>query len=183
MIRVGSQFTFCSPENILKRTAIEQDEQHIITGFFSLDDGSVETAQTLFFDGILSSGIVSVKQNSPVKDRSNLLKNYQYYDFSESLPSFEIKQTNKPLIMDIGTNSPDKINKLLPRLFQVLTDFSIFDIIAACTYYPSLLLGKKAGLAVNHRTPILLWENINLTEKKLSDITFVREINRFNTTC
>jgi len=178
MIRVGSQFTFCSPENILKRTVVEQDEQHIITGFSSLEDGNVETAQTLFFDGILSSEIVSVKQNLPAKDRSNLSKKYQYYDFSESLPSFEIKQTNKPLIMDTGANSPDKVNILLPHLFRALTDFSIFDIIAAFTYYPSLLLGERAGLTENYSTRLLLWENVDLAEKKLSNNTFVREINQ-----
>lgn len=180
MIRIGSQFLFCSPENILKRMAVELDEHQIITRLFSLDEGNVEAAQTLFFDGILSSEIVSVKQNVPVKNIPDILNNYQYYDFSESLPSNEIKQTNKPLIMDFGTNSPDKINKLIPHLYQALTDFSIFNIIAACTYYPLIIMGRNAGLTENNSTGLLLWENVDLSEKKISDNTFVREINEFS---
>ena len=42
---------------------MELDEQNVVRSIFSLDDGNVETAQTLFFDGILSQEIVSVKQH------------------------------------------------------------------------------------------------------------------------
>jgi hypothetical protein len=161
---------------------LEIDEQNKITKLFSLDDGKVESSQTLFFDGILSSEIVSLKQNMPVREISARLINYQYYDFTESFPSSKIKLTNKPLLLDFGTNSPDNINKLFPVLFQVLSDFSIFDIIAAFTYYPSLLLEKEAGLAVNYSTGILLWENVDLVGKKLSSDSFICEINRFKPT-
>ena len=41
--------------------AVEQNGENAITRIFSLDDGIVETANTLFFDGILSAEIISVK--------------------------------------------------------------------------------------------------------------------------
>ena len=58
MTRIGSQLTFCSPQQILRRMLVERDEQDKITGIKSLDEGLVETAQTLFFDGIISTEIV-----------------------------------------------------------------------------------------------------------------------------
>ena len=47
-MRVASQLIFYSPDEILRRTVVEQDEQKIITRLFSLDGNVVETAQTLF---------------------------------------------------------------------------------------------------------------------------------------
>lgn len=182
MIRLGSQITYCSPEKIVHRMALELNEQNRITRLFNLVDGNVESAQTLFFDGILSSEIVSLKQNMPAGEISARLINYRYYDFSESIPSYKIKLTNKPLILDIGTNSPEKINKLFPLLFQVLADFSIFDIIAAFTFYPSILLGKEAGLAENYINGIMLWENVDLVGKKLTSDTFISRITHINPT-
>src|ERR1035437_5686425 len=112
MIRAGSQLTFCSPDEILRRTVVELNDQKIITRIFSLDEGNVEPAQTLFFDGILSAEIVSLKQNAGAYI-SGLLKDYFYLDFSVILPSVVIKQSDKPLIIDFGTNSPEIINNLL----------------------------------------------------------------------
>jgi len=43
---------------------VERDEQNLITDFYCLDNNSVESAQTLFFDGIISTEIISLKLNS-----------------------------------------------------------------------------------------------------------------------
>ncbi|MDP4239084.1 MAG: hypothetical protein Q8904_06380 [Bacteroidota bacterium] len=177
MIRIGSQLTFCSPEKILRRAAVEQDGQNFITNFFSLDDGIVEPAHTLFYDGILSAEIVSVKQSADISQISNLLMDYRFLDLSESIPPGEIGRTDKPLVIDIGTTSADKFNPLLPHLALALSAYSIFEIIAACTYYPALLLGRTAGLAVGRRSRLLLWEHADLIKKELTPDTRVREMN------
>ena len=177
MIRVGSQLTFCSPEKILRRTALELDEQNAIISIYSLDDGTVETSQTLFFDGILSKGIVSLKQHISREDTFSLLQNYQYLDLSENVPLSAIIQTAKPLIIDFGTKLPNEINNLIPLLASVFTEFSIFDIIAACTYYPSIILGRIAELTENSIAQIVLWENVDLIEKRLTINTSIRSIN------
>jgi len=177
MIRVGSQLTFCSPERILRRSVVELDEQNVITGIFSLDDGNVETAQTLFYDGIVSPGIVSLKQAMPIERISGQLKDYEYYDLCVIPSEIVLLKTDKPLILDFGTNSTDRINTLLPYLTEALKAFSIFEIIAACTYFPSLLTDQSAGLIVNGSSGILLWENVDLIEKKLLANTQVREMN------
>jgi len=129
----------------------------------------------LFFDGILSAGIVSFIQSRTVKLRDNRLNDYQYCDFSKTLPSTEILRTGKSLILDFGTNSTDKINTLLPCLSEVLKAFSIFEIIAACTYHPSLLIDQPAGLKENSAAGLLLWEQVDLTDKKLLTGTQIRE--------
>jgi len=156
---------------------VEVDEQNVIRSIYSLDDRNVETSQTLFFDGILSRGIVSVKQHISKADTYSLMQNYQYLDISENNLLSQIVLTTKPLIMDFGTMLPNEINKLIPFLASVFTELSIFDIIAACTYYPSLFLGWTAGLTENSIAQLVLWENVDLIEKKLTISTFVRAIN------
>jgi hypothetical protein len=155
---------------------VELNDQKIITRIFSLDEGNVEPAQTLFFDGILSAEIVSIKQNTG-NHISELVKKSNYLDFSERLPSGVIKQTDMPLIIDFGTNSPEKINNLLPQFAPFLGEFSIVEIIEACTYYPSVVLGRSAGLKENFYTGLILWEKVNLSEMSLSVNTCIRKIS------
>ena len=178
MIRVGSQLAFCSPNTILQRMVVELDDQHCIKNLFSLDDENVESAQTLFYDGILSSGIVSLKQNTSEESISRLTNGYQYFDFSENQFSLNIKLTDKPLIIDLGTDLPDKINNLLPHLSLALPSLSVFDIIAACTFYPALLVGQSPGLIEKQGVNLLLWEYADLVNKKLTANTRIREMNR-----
>ena len=176
MIRAGSQLTFCSPDEILRRTVVELNDQKIITRIFSLDDGNVEPAQTLFFDGILSAEIVSLKQNAG-SHISGLLKGFNYLDFSARLPTYVIKQTDKPLIIDFGTNSPEIINNLLSQFAPILKEFSIIEIIAACTYYPLVVLGRSAGLKESFCTGLILWEKVDLSNMSLLINTQIRKIN------
>jgi len=180
MMRVGSQLTFCSPDKILRRTAVEQDQNNIITGFFSLDSELTEPENTLFFDGIISSGLLSLKQTIPEEINPKALNEYQYFDFSENIPLFNLKLTNKPLILDFGTNSTDRFNDLLPDLYRLLSGLSIFDIIAACTYNPYVISGYKTGLSEGFKTGLILWENTDLVHRKLTETTKIRELSRYN---
>ena len=178
MIRVGSQLAFCSPNSILQRMVVELDDQHCVERIFSLDDGNVESAETLFYDGILSSGIVSLKQNISGESISKLINGYQYIDFSEHLFTLDIKLNDKPLIIDLGTDLPDKINNLLPRLSFGMPSLSVFEIIAACTFYPALLIGRPPGLIEDQCPNLILWENVDLINKKITVNTRIREMNR-----
>jgi len=176
MKRVGSQLCFCSPALILRRMAVEQNDENTITRIFSLDDGIVESANTLFFDGILSAEIVSIKQSGATHLSEKLFDDYQYIDISEELPTKEIAPVTKPLLLDFGTDSLLKINKLLAQLAPFISSFSIFEIIAACTYYPALALNKTGELCENHATRLLLWENVDLLNKRITKRTHIREM-------
>ena len=177
MTRVGSQLVFCSPAKILRRTVVERNEENFITQLFSLDENNVEPSQTLFFDGILSAEIISIKQSALSLNFETLVSNYNYFDFSYEITSDVIKPTDKPLVLDFGTNSLDRINLLMYQLDAVLSTFTIFEIIAACTYYPALILGQTAELEEEKQTGLLLWENVNLTNKCLTIRSKIRKMN------
>ncbi len=174
MKRVGSQLCFCSPERILRRMAVEQDSKNTVTRIFSLDDGIVESANTLFFDGILSAEIMSIKQSSANKPTQKLIADFQYIDISEALPTQNITPCSKPLLLDFGTNSLQEINELLTGFSPELTSFTIFEIIAACTFYPALALNKNGELCQKRTTQLLLWENVDLVNKKITPQTSIR---------
>lgn len=176
MKRVGSQLCFCSPEFILRRMAVEQDDENTVTRIFSLDDGIVESANTLFFDGILSAEIISLKQSGADSLSETLMADYQYLDISVELPTQEITPGTKPLLLDFGPNSVLQINKLLAQLAPVLSSFSIFEIIAACTFYPALALNTTGELCKSRNTRLLLWENVDLVNKRITLQTRIREI-------
>jgi hypothetical protein len=176
MKRVGSQLCFCSPALILRRMAVEQNDENTITRIFSLDDGIVESANTLFFDGILSAEIVSLKQSGATLLSEKVMDDYQYIDISEEIPTKEIASGSKPLILDFGTDSFLQINESLAQLAPLLSTFSVFEIIAACTYYPALALNKTGELCENRTTQLLLWENVDLVNKRITLQTRIRKI-------
>lgn len=173
MIRVASQLTFCSPNEILRRAVVEQDEQGIISRRFSLDENSVESANTLFYDGIISAGIISVKENAG--NFSELVSDYNYIDLSGGGISV-IPKNLKPLLIDFGTNSVEKANLQLSDFAPALSGFTVFEIIAACCYFPALALGKTTSLSIGTKTELLLWEKADLIEKKMTEHTHIRKI-------
>ncbi len=172
---IASQYVFCSPFQILKRMAVELDEEHTVCQLFSLDAGNVESAQTLFFDGVLSIGILSITKNNPSANLIQLAENYNYINVTTLQPNRQIQATDKPLLLDFGSENTAEINQILPLLTSALVDFSVFDIIAACTYYPALFLVTSSTLAVNYKSKILLWENIDLITKKTTRHTRIRQ--------
>jgi hypothetical protein len=177
MIRVASQFTFCSPQQILSRTVVEQNEHNVITRLFSLDESAVESAQTLFFDGILSAEIISLKENILQEELTKIIENYQYIDFSTENKLEIILPTNKSLLIDFGTILNNEINAKIASHAFALQHFSIFEIIAACTYFPSIVLGLPASLTPTRCSQLLLWENVDLINKKVTKHTKIRKIN------
>jgi len=173
--RFASQYVFCSPTQILSRTVVEQNDNNIITRIFSLNEGNVESARTLFFDGIISFGIVSVKFNLPLVDISQIADNYNYIDITTLQPNQKIITSNKPLLLDFRSESVEDVNLYLSRLATTFIDFSVFDIIAACTHYPSLFLNLPSKLEVNNCCNIQLWEGIDLFNKKMTNQTRIRQ--------
>jgi hypothetical protein len=175
MTRIASQLTFCSPDDIRRRAVVEQNEQQTVTRLFSLDESPVESARTLFYDGILSAEIISVKEIIP--DCQTLAGSYNYIDLSAGgAPKITI--TDKPLVLDFSTaHSVENINKLLMDHIQALSAFPIFDIIAACCYYPALIVGGTAPLEIYRQTKLLLWEGSDLVNKQLTKQTHIRIIS------
>ena len=174
MTRSASQLLFCSPSEILWGVVVERDDLNIITRIFRVDENPVESAQTLFFDGIISGEIVSLKQNVSNEDLTYKIKDYNYVDISIGVP--DIKRTDKPLLLDFGIDSFDEINSRLTLYAAAFADISMFDLIAACVFYPALAIQRNADLAVGRQSELLLWENSDLLNKRFTPAVRVRKI-------
>lgn len=180
MNRFTSQLVFCSPDRILRRTVIEQDDNQLIKNLISLDDQSVETSNTLFFDGILSAGITSLKQNCNTEELNQLTADYQYVDLHNLISEVEICNDKKPLVLDFGCSDIVEINKLFISNIDFLSEYSVFEIIAACVYYPAKILRKQTGIDINSETPIILWQNVDLVNKLITSKTRMKNLNENN---
>ena len=154
---------------------VERDEKNLVTRLFSLDESPVESAQTLFFDGLISAEIVSLKRNIPSEKITEITKDYNYIDISGDIFSTSWV-SQKPLILDFGTKSIEEINLKLAKLADDLSSIPVFDLIAACVYYPTVLIGKEPEIKVNKKTNLVLWENVNLPEKRLTSNSRIRKI-------
>ena len=177
MNRFSSQLVFCSPHQILRRAVVEQNDNLVITQLIQLDQQVSETSNTLFFDGILSSSIISLKQNLPKDDLLKLTQDYQYIDVSNFKTPFKLVPSEKPLILDFCTNKVTEIN--FSKIAESLSDFSIFEIIAACVYYPAVLHQKPVALAENSMTEIILWQNVDLVNKQVTSLTKLINLSTF----
>ena len=177
MKRFCSQFTFCSPEKILRQAVVEQNSSGVITDLFLLNDCSSESTHTLFVDGIVSSKIVSLQQQLSPQELHFVQNKYQYINLSIGISLNEMIPNNKKLILDFGTNSTDEINKTLHTSFPFLVRFSIFDILSACVYYPLLESQQRAELKFGTKTNLLQWKNIDLANKKITEKTKINYLH------
>ena len=171
MIRFSGQLVFCSPNRILRRTVVEQDENLIIQKLIPLDEQKVEPANTLFFDGIISTEIISLKQNLSASVKSHILTDYQYLDLQkEDFDSRKI-QSEKKLILDFGTSDISELNKILLKNSVEFSKLNVFELIAGCVYNPSLVLGKPKKLDINIQSQLILWQQIDLVNKRTTTKT------------
>lgn len=176
MFRVATQLTFCSPQKLLRRTVVEQDLHSYITRIFSLDDGLVESAHTLFFDGVLSAQIRSLKLLLSPTDIDRVKADFQYVDLSDDCDFVLNLNLDKKLILDFGTCEPSVINIKLKYYAQQLSQLSLTDVLSACTYYPALILGETSEIIENQCTKLIIWDGFDLVNKKFTNRTFVRSL-------
>lgn len=173
MIRVASHFCFCRPNLILKSVIVEQNEDKSINSLFNLDEGNVEAANTVFHSGILSGEIISLKSRLDKHELDSISKEYQYIDLSETITDYITDK--KKLIIDFGTNDSIQINRILKQVF-IKTKFPIFEFIAACTYYPAIVLNTKTNIEANNKVNLLLWEGVDLINRKTTEVTQITNL-------
>jgi len=161
MKRFFSQKIFCSPDRILRNTVLEQNDENLTTRFISLDEENHETSQTIFYNGIISSEIISVKIRNLNIDTNKLNSDYQYIDINEDFAEISIIKSTKPLIIDFGTENILAINNILKNKYQVLSSLSLIEVIAGCTYNPNKLLNLSNGIMLNNKTNLICWDSLN----------------------
>ena len=173
--RVSSHLLFCEPDRILRQSVVEQDEHHTVTAIFSLNDSLVEASQTSFYDGIISQEIVSLKLNLTSEQLAVIRDRYNYVDISSEDIVIDLK-SNKQLLIDFGTKNTVEVNRIFLKVQNIFAAFPIFDFIAACVYYPALLVGHNAVLELNKCTELILWEQVDLVNKQLKTNTRISKI-------
>ncbi|MDO9154186.1 MAG: hypothetical protein Q7U47_10905 [Paludibacter sp.] len=167
MKRVCSQQIFCSPDVILRNTVVEQDSNNRITNLIALGNQLAETSHTLFYDGIISSEIMSVKFNIGSNDE-NFLNDYQHINLQLNTSDKLFKPESKPLLLDFESNDLSIINAILKEKYYLLSNFNVFEIIAGCTYYPNYILNLSKEIKLFSKTNLLLWKGFHQTNNSIN---------------
>ena len=171
MSRVSSQLVFCSPTKVLRNCVLEQDENAVLTQIIDLQTQQSETHQTLFYDGIITNGIVSLKVELSNNELNIIKSSYNYFEFSEPI-QFEFN-TKKPLLIDFGTSDTATINQLINKHYNLFEGFNIFKILTACCFQPLQILKRPELIELKHKPNLLIWKGLNLIDKQITSITTV----------
>lgn len=174
MKRVSSQLVFCDGNRCLRSTVVEQNDDNVITDIIDLSTRQSETAHTVFYDGVISGEIISLKQYLSNDQLLEITKGIVYLDLAEINKTPFVFDRSSDFVFDFGTNNIDKINKLLRENFDVLSALTIFELINACSYLPQRLLGLSKNIAISNQTNLVLWEGVNLLSHALTPVTSVR---------
>ena len=174
MRRVSSQLIFCSPSNILRNCVLEQDENGVLTQIIDLNTQQSETHHTLFYDGIISNGMISLKMELTDKELRSVKSSYNYFDFSEPI-NFNL-DIQKPLLIDFGTSDINTINRLIKKHYEQFVGIIIFEFLTACCFLPLQILKRPEFIELNHKPNLMIWRGLNLIDKQISSITTVENL-------
>lgn len=173
MKRICSHYTFISPDNILPRAVVEQNDDKVITTIFSLSDGT-ESTHTLFYDGIISARIVSLAERLSARELDKIQERYNYIDLTSPLPN--AVNTENPLLLDFRSSSLQEINNLIKKSVHFLSQFSIYDLIAGSVYFPMVEQGSDSGLVPQMKTDLIVWQGIDWENKKVTENTRIIQV-------
>ena len=158
----------------LLRSVVELDESGMITGVISLDNTSVEPAFTLFLDGIITPGIVSIREFTKKGEKTPDLTNYHYLDLSDGEVLPEVINTDLPLIIDFGTSNLSRANKIIEKFAS--SGFSIRQLVDACIFHPAEALGICVDVNVGNKTNLIRWQNVDVLNRKTTPLTRLEEL-------
>ena len=173
--RVSSHLLFCEPDKILRQSVVERNKDQCITAIFSLTNNQAESANTLFYNGLISTKVVSLKLKLTIEELIKIRNEYNYIDCTIVNPDIKLLP-NKRLIVDFGTEEPEEINFLLQKKYKSFECISLFNFISATVYYPSLLTHLNTGLELNKTADLILWEPVDFANKHLKSNTRIRKI-------
>jgi hypothetical protein len=174
MRRIASHYTYSSPYDIKRTHVLEIDEDGFLAAMFDLSVMQVESANTLFCDGIISSSIVSLKQHCSQAAINQLQTDYNYIDLTDHSSFTNFYDKGKKLLLDFGTNDPLLATDYLVKNSNILKNFHFWDVIAGSVYYPSMILNKSSQIEIGSHLSLIVWRNIDFTN---SVITSTSSIN------
>lgn len=162
MKRVAAQILHCSSDKILHNHVIEIDNNGVITDIINLNSQRFETARTQYYNGIITSNVISLKLHLSESEIKNLTAGFQYLDLS-NLSTAIPPQESGHLLIDFGTENLNEINRLLKSKQIFISELNIHQFINACCYLPLLILKSSPQIQIGGTTNLYLWEGINLS--------------------
>jgi hypothetical protein len=168
MTSLSSHIILTQNAQVLRNSAIHFSENG--TRVSSVFEGTHESANTFFCDGIISPSVISLTQ------RNISISTFANSDFKAlnlntlHLPLSDLQNT----IIDFGTENISEINLILQQKIKFLQCVSSIDFILACTVYPLLELNKKNINCSNCRW--VVWSGTDLINKQLTQGTAIKEL-------
>jgi hypothetical protein len=166
MKRIAAQLVVVDAGVLCRNLVIEQDENQTISKLIDLSTQNVETSGTIFHNGILSPEFFSLVPFVDLQT-SDYLK-YDIYVYSEGSFKLHQKGNSDKLIIDCGTDNPNIINQILTENYSFFIQFDLITIIEALTINPALAAGKTNYLKPGYNSKIMLWENCDLVNFKIT---------------
>jgi hypothetical protein len=147
----------CSKEMLLFNTVIESDDFGMISKLIPLNEHAAEVSGTVFYNGIITPGIVSVSKRFSSKTKEDLSKNYNINFIDKILAGEIVTYENSPLIFDFKTENPKNVSQIIRENLEYFRKISIFDLIKAMVFYPAEVLGINNEIKSGNTTKLLLW--------------------------
>lgn len=153
---LSSQLIITESGEVLRNSVVGFSE-NFQPVYSNIQENNHEKAATLFFDGIISPPVYSLALRG-----INPSADFQYLNLAD-IDSFNNNLSGK-FLFDFGTEDPDEINHLLKANADILSRFSILDIIAGSTAFPAMYITAKP-IINNIR---YLWTGCDLINKKIT---------------
>lgn len=153
----------------LHRAVIELDNNGCFSRFISLDDASVEPAQTLFLDGIITPAFVSIKEICPQGTICPDLSEYCYVEMNVMTKLPETELAGLPFIFDFGSSDVESFNQQTG--IDILSDLPLCEIINACIFRPARALSINTDICKSGTAKLIHWQNVDIVNRKITPQT------------
>lgn len=176
MKRILSQRTMCSKGKVLLNTAIETDENGVILKLISISEGIFETSRTVFYNGIITPGIVSISKRSSLKIFKEISGKYNVFNLEEiisgKIPAFD----SRPLLIDLKSENPEIVSQIFKENMDFFRKITIFDIITSMVFHPAEALAVKNEIDIGEFAKLILWPSPESIEARKDFILNVKQI-------
>lgn len=170
MKRFTAQWMLSHDRSILRNRMIELTDRNEIVQLVDLNHVAVETANTIFLNGVIAPEIVSINQRS-IPEESIRASGMGLFSIRNAKFEKVIQGETDDFILDFSTEDSNEINSVIKNNFEFLAGYSLEDIIFACTYAPALLVQKDNPLKAGNITKLSFWADVDFVNHKLGAST------------
>lgn len=165
--RLSSQLICLTADEIIKNAVIEIDDSGIISSIAGLQ---TETARTLFYNGVISNSVISLKERGISADSSA----YNHVIIKDVIDLNAI--VAGVTILDFGTENINELNQIFREKINAFTPFNLLEIIGACCYTPAKTAGINHSLEVSNHVQPVLWVGFDLSARRIREPLRIQQL-------